>query len=608
MNKFNIGDIVWAKDPIKRYMCHAGKVTSVAGNNVVVKKNNGGSQTFPGQDVSKDLEELLHNPYKTGEDMAESVKHSVGDTVTPKIGPHKGTPHRVIHVGDDGLITIAPKNLRADKIRYRLGAVKAKQSELEESSTDDSLIHNEETLDELDQSTIKSYTTKAKEELRQAKKYRGYKKWSHAEYADIAQRVIDRRTKGLAMAKTRNEEAVDEASTTPRPMECALGSTVVHHKKGEGVVQHRDNSMKRATVKFKDGSVSEHDFEEFDAHVKEGVDSQPASPLKGTPVVSLKDFGPKDNKKDKYGRTVPKKIKSDDARVSFYKEKNLKETHDNFEEFDDHVKEGVENLDEISTKTLDSYTVKARDNIEDLATKASKQAKSNRTTILGRALDNLRKATKRQAWVSRAESRSRGKKILGIKDSVEEDVLDESKRVKTPDGSWMNLHTGVKYSKETGNDGNDSYMTPDYMATVNAVLYLNSTYKTHKKEYLNAIKKWIKRGGKVNGPNMPLKPDRGLYPEPVPDFMSMNEDVLDEGVLPGQVDVSGEEQYEFANGKKPSGKGSWIFSPKRRVDFVKDKAGKDYFQSTADTTYAQAKQQARKWAASNGWYQIYIQS
>jgi len=42
--------------------------------------------------------------------------------------------------------------------------------------------------------------------------------------------------------------------------------------------------------------------------------------LTGTPVVSLKDFGDKDNTKDRYGRTVPKKLKKDDPRVRFHKD------------------------------------------------------------------------------------------------------------------------------------------------------------------------------------------------------------------------------------------------------------------------------------------------
>jgi hypothetical protein len=49
--------------------------------------------------------------------------------------------------------------------------------------------------------------------------------------------------------------------------------------------------------------------------VAEGSDKLP-----GTPVVSLSDFDDKDSKKDKYGRTVPKKLKKDDPRVKFHKD------------------------------------------------------------------------------------------------------------------------------------------------------------------------------------------------------------------------------------------------------------------------------------------------
>jgi hypothetical protein len=45
-----------------------------------------------------------------------------------------------------------------------------------------------------------------------------------------------------------------------------------------------------------------------------------ADKLKGTPVVSLSDFDSKDNTKDKYGRTVPRKLKKDDPRVKFHKD------------------------------------------------------------------------------------------------------------------------------------------------------------------------------------------------------------------------------------------------------------------------------------------------
>jgi len=45
-----------------------------------------------------------------------------------------------------------------------------------------------------------------------------------------------------------------------------------------------------------------------------------ADKLPGTPVVSLADFDDRDNTKNKYGQTVPKKLKKDDPRVKFHKE------------------------------------------------------------------------------------------------------------------------------------------------------------------------------------------------------------------------------------------------------------------------------------------------
>ena len=45
-----------------------------------------------------------------------------------------------------------------------------------------------------------------------------------------------------------------------------------------------------------------------------------ADQLPGTPVVSLSDFDDKDNKKNKYGQTVPKKLNKDDPRVKFHKD------------------------------------------------------------------------------------------------------------------------------------------------------------------------------------------------------------------------------------------------------------------------------------------------
>lgn len=54
-------------------------------------------------------------------------------------------------------------------------------------------------------------------------------------------------------------------------------------------------------------------------NMKEEVVAE-ADQLQGTPVVSLSDLTDKDYKKNKYGQTVPKKLKQDDPRVKFHKD------------------------------------------------------------------------------------------------------------------------------------------------------------------------------------------------------------------------------------------------------------------------------------------------
>lgn len=60
-----------------------------------------------------------------------------GDTVIPNKGPHKGIPHEVIAVLDGGAYNIKPKNLKASEIKYKLGAARATQSDLESDSLEE---------------------------------------------------------------------------------------------------------------------------------------------------------------------------------------------------------------------------------------------------------------------------------------------------------------------------------------------------------------------------------------------------------------------------------------------------------------------------------------
>ena len=57
----------------------------------------------------------------------------------------------------------------------------------------------------------------------------------------------------------------------------------------------------------------------------------------------------------------------------------------------------------------------------------------------------------------------RAKKIAAARQASDPVEVKEGDRVKTPSGNYKNLHTGVTYSGATGQDGNDSYMTPSYM-------------------------------------------------------------------------------------------------------------------------------------------------
>jgi hypothetical protein len=67
----------------------------------------------------------------TAKRVAEAYK--VGQTVKPTKGPHAGQDHEVIHVHGDGSYNIKPKNMPASRIRYRLGAARAKHDELKEN-------------------------------------------------------------------------------------------------------------------------------------------------------------------------------------------------------------------------------------------------------------------------------------------------------------------------------------------------------------------------------------------------------------------------------------------------------------------------------------------
>lgn len=91
-----------------------------------------------GEETARLHPEELRMLGKKRPDMKEEVAdYHVGSKVVPMIGPHKGVPHEVIHVFDDGSFNIKPLGLKAESIRYRLGAVKARPDQVEMVSESD---------------------------------------------------------------------------------------------------------------------------------------------------------------------------------------------------------------------------------------------------------------------------------------------------------------------------------------------------------------------------------------------------------------------------------------------------------------------------------------
>ena len=108
---------------------------------------------------------------KTGEIVKEEVdldegKMKKGDTVTVLIGPHKGDKHEIIHDFGDGTYNVRP--IRVPKIKYKLGAVKAKASDLKKEELD---------LDEAKKKPVSQMTPKEKEaDAARRKEYKAYQK------------------------------------------------------------------------------------------------------------------------------------------------------------------------------------------------------------------------------------------------------------------------------------------------------------------------------------------------------------------------------------------------------------------------------------------------
>ena len=97
-------------------------------------------------------------------------KYKVGDLVVPKIGPHKGHPHAVIHVHNSGHVNIQPKNIHPSKNRYRLGAATAHPEDLTPHTVSEVRTEEVEQIDEISKETKSNYLKKAPQTIKPLEK------------------------------------------------------------------------------------------------------------------------------------------------------------------------------------------------------------------------------------------------------------------------------------------------------------------------------------------------------------------------------------------------------------------------------------------------------
>jgi hypothetical protein len=87
----------------------------------------------PNLDVYADKDIPFQGMTETEEMEISNPEIKVGDIVVPNKGPHEGMKHEVIHVFPDGTFNIKPvgPGLKAKDIKYKLGAARAKMSDVE---------------------------------------------------------------------------------------------------------------------------------------------------------------------------------------------------------------------------------------------------------------------------------------------------------------------------------------------------------------------------------------------------------------------------------------------------------------------------------------------
>ena len=177
----------------------------------------------------------------TKESVDEAADVKVGSIVTPKIGPHAGRPHTVIHVHDDGTFNIKP-NMDVKKVKYHLGAARCSKKDLQESEfslEELELFIESEEFDKLDENELgllegifnESSDTVVKDKSGKVVKFKhkgdwkdskkdpivdksGAKHTAHARVRDLARNAIKRASKGeINFVQSQNES--EKAGTKP---------------------------------------------------------------------------------------------------------------------------------------------------------------------------------------------------------------------------------------------------------------------------------------------------------------------------------------------------------------------------------------------------------
>lgn len=128
-------------------------------------RNGNGPEVFQASKVKRaELGRHGHVPspkdikvYKQANEEVEELdeKYKVGDTVKPNTGPHKGVPHKVIHIHDDGRMNIRP-DVHPSRNQYRGGAVSVSQEQL---------MKEELELDETSGMRASEYNKKAEQDI-----------------------------------------------------------------------------------------------------------------------------------------------------------------------------------------------------------------------------------------------------------------------------------------------------------------------------------------------------------------------------------------------------------------------------------------------------------